>query len=200
MRIFFYGVFLAGLIFVGWQGAKLASDGPEMFGGFGSEVDETGAQVTVDYTHHQIHEGEHHFICSYDTLASGASTTFTVRPMTANGDIHMLFEVESSNILEVEVYEGGATTTAGTSATPLNSNRSNYSTSTLMVAKDAFISGHTLLYEQKYGANGQFTKFGGSANRENEMILRNNTVYYYKFISGAADNIVSYCGEWYEQD
>jgi len=155
--------------------------------------------ASFDTIESTIKAGKHHFICGFDTLASGASTTFAVLPKAANGYVHMMFQVESSGILEIEVYEGGATTTAGTPGTPTNSNRNSYATSTLMVTKGAFVSGATLLFEQKYGASGQFTRFGGTGSREDELILRTNTLYYFKFISGAADNIVTYCGQWYEE-
>jgi len=172
--------------------------------GIGNNLGSGGAVIVTDPAafntiESTIKEGKHHFICGHDTLASGASTSLAVLPRAANGYVHMMFEVESSGILEVQVYEGGATTTVGTAATPVNSNRNNYATSTLWIVKDPLVSGTTLLFGQKYGASGQFTRFGGNASRENELILRTGTLYHFKFISGAADNIVTYCGNWYEE-
>jgi hypothetical protein len=113
----------------------------------------------------------------------------------------MTFEITSSNILEVEMFEGVVTTTPGTAIVPHNSNRTSANVSQFShVYKDAYASTTyaTVLLEQKYGANTNKTSFGGSYDGSNEIILDSDKVYYWKFTSGADSNIVSFCGYWYE--
>lgn len=165
----------------------------------GYDSKDTGATVYTDVMNAMTEDGRHFSVCGFDTLASGASTTFAVKMPTAEGKKpYLSFEIEASGILEVEIYEGGATTTAGTIATPINLNRNSSRTASMWVTKGAYMNGsETLIEEQKYGASSQFTRFGGNAEKD-KLILDPGDVYYFKFISGAADNIVTYCGNWYE--
>jgi hypothetical protein len=44
-----------------------------------SNIKESFPIETIDKMHNEIHEGEHYFVCGFDTLASAASTTFSLR-------------------------------------------------------------------------------------------------------------------------
>lgn len=160
----------------------------------------TDAQVTIDYAHHEIHSGSHYFISGYAALNNAGTKIFSVTTPNTTKWAHMLFYVQALSTLTIEVYEG-ATVSAGNLVTPLNNDRNSSKVSVMVVREAPTISAAgTLISSSKFGAAGAANRsaVSGSVGRESEIILRQNTSYVWKFISGADNNILSYDGEWYE--
>jgi len=62
-------------------------------------------------------------------------------------------------------------------------------------------SGATKLLEIAIGAGGRFASATEVADsRENEMVLKQSEVYYYKITSNEAGATLTYLGSWYEID
>jgi len=60
-------------------------------------------------------------------------------------------------------------------------------------------TGYTLRLESdKWGADGFKENIGGGSGREDELILKRNTVYCRGFVSGADNNIIQFKASWYE--
>ena len=166
-----------------------------------AEVDEFGKGLSILQTEHtHIHAGRHFFISGYDTKNTGETIIFVTTVPDSTKRIHMTFSVSSTNILTVEAYEGASGITGGTSAIPVNNNRNSSNTSVLTVVKDpTSISDYgTLIDSFKFGDSSKFSLTGGEALRENELILKNNTTYVWKFTSGGDNNLITYRGSWYE--
>ena len=155
----------------------------------------THALITTEYEHHEIHSGSHYFVAGFSTVSSGDSAYFSVTTPNTNKWAHMVFDVSGSGILSTYVYEG-STVTGGAAVVPWNNNRNSSNTSVLTLnGSPSITSAGTCIDSSKVGSG---PKTGGSIQRNKELILKQNTTYLYIFISGAASNIVSYNGSWYE--
>lgn len=165
------------------------------------EDSSTGAIPTIDFFHKKIHSGDHFFVCSAETLASGSSAVFGCVTPNSTRWSHMMFECEGTTQTEMYIYED-STFTGGSVATPLNNNRNSVKTATLSVYKNPTVTnlGTQLFFQSKglEAATPSKASNEGLFSREKEIILKQNTKYIFKFISRGADNILSYCGEWYE--
>ena len=107
----------------------------------------------------------------------------------------MVFNVTGSGILSTYIYEG-ATVTGGSAITPFNNDRNSSKTSTLTLKGNPVITlAGTCIDSSKVGSG---PKSGGDITRNEERILKQNTTYLYIFISGAASNVITFHGRWYE--
>ena len=165
------------------------------------EVDDvTGAIMTVDYSHHEIHEGSHFFYSGYETLASGgtADIVFTVPAATY---AHFLMSIAGTDATTVDVYEGCSGVSGGTAGTAYNNNRNNSGTTTLTILRNPTITAGTAIDGYKFGQTGLGVNpgSGGGASREDEMILKLSTTYMWRIVSGADSNAISWRASWYEK-
>ncbi len=161
----------------------------------------TGALEVIDYAHHEVHSGSHYFIEGFTTL--GEAETLYVKLVTPDTGkwAHLTWEISSNGILEAYLYEGVSGGMAGGSGvTPINNNRNSTKTSGLTVTNGVAVASDlgTTISQTKMGGTGFKTNIGGSTIRTNEIILKQNTTYLRKFLSGSADNIVSFRASWYE--
>ena len=161
----------------------------------------TRALVTIDYAHHEIHSGSHYYISGFTTLSdTGKLYVKLVTPNTAKW-AHFTWEIESGGILETSLYEGvSGGMTGGGSVTPLNNNRNSTGVSGLVITSGVTIATSlgTKIDTKKVGGSGFKTVSGGSANREDEIILKQNTTYLREFISTSTGNVISFRANWYE--
>ena len=161
----------------------------------------THAIETIAYPHHEVHEGEHYYIEGYATLADAAELRVKlVTPDTTKWG-HFAWSISSSGILTTEFYEGASGGMAGGSGiTPLNNNRNSGNTSAIVITSGVAVatSDGSLISSAKWGSGDKFAASGGGDNRDDEIILKQDTIYLRKFISGAADNIVQFRAGWYE--
>ena len=161
----------------------------------------TKALSIIDHAHHEIHEGGHFYIQGF--LELGDADTYYVKMVTPDTTkwIHFIFDVKSTGICSTYLDEdatGGMT--GGSSITPLNNNRNSSSSSGLVLTGGVTTcTGYTTRLENdKWGASGFRETIGGGGGREDELILKQNTVYCRSFVSGAVDNIVQFKASWYE--
>lgn len=162
----------------------------------------THALETIDYAHHEVHAGSHYFMDGYATLAS-TNDQLRVKLVTPNTTkwAHFTWDISSSGILTTEFYEGASGGMgSGAAVTPMNSNRNSTNTSVMTIesAVDTATSDGTLISKAKWGSTGKFSGSGGSHGRESEIILKQDTTYLRKFITGADANIVQFRASWYE--
>lgn len=159
--------------------------------------DVTWAMTTVSYPHHEIHEGAHYYIEGYTTLGNGDE--LRVRLVTPNTTkwAHFLWSISSGNILTTELWEGSSGGMAGgTNVTPLNNNRNSSNTSGLTITSGVGTATDdgTLISKASWAVR----NIGGEQTRDDEIILKQNTTYLRKFISGAVSNVVTFKASWYE--
>ena len=162
------------------------------------EIDSyTHSLSTIDEEHHQIHDGNHYFIATYETLGSEDSADFVVETPDSSTEAHMVFMVEGTDAVSIEVYESVDADSDGTVQTPYNSNRNSSNNSVLTIRKNPTVNDTgTLLFKQRSGGKNKI----GITSRVNELVLKQNTKYLYRITSHAVGNIVTYIGEWYERE
>ncbi len=161
----------------------------------------TNALDTIDYSQHEIHSGSHYYIQGYIELDD--TETFYVKMVTQNTTkwSHFIFNIKSTGICTTYFDEdatGGMT--GGSGVTPINNNRNSDNVSGVV-----FTSGVTActgyakrLESDKWGDTGFKQSIGGSGGREDELILKQNTVYCRSFVSGSDGNIIQFRASWYE--
>lgn len=169
-------------------------------------VDEvSSALVMVHYEHHEIHEGDHYFVRGYQDLAINNVLDFTWLMPNTTKWIHWTWQIETESETNWLVYESAvATNPLANAVTPRNSNRNSTNTSTttmkyelqanLAAANgDTNIGAATLLSSGISGAGQK----SGRAERANEMIMKQNTLYCLRTIATAA-GYINFTMEWYE--
>ena len=169
--------------------------------GGSAELDNsTNTLQTIDYEHHEIHAGSHYYVCGYGTYAADGQVEFQLTTPATPKEIHMVFDIVSTGAVVFSVYEG-ATVAAGTAITALNNNRNSENpTSLTLLQRDGAVSvAGTLIEQSAFGVSGNPNqRKGGNTDRNKELILKYSTTYRFLIESNTADNIISYCGEWYE--
>ncbi len=173
------------------------SDGTDKLG-----VDScTRTLQTIDYSHHEIHGGDHYYVQGYLELGDGdVHRVKFVTPDTAKW-LHFIFEIKSTGICASTLDEGASGgMTGGSSVVPINNNRNSTKTSgiTLTSGVTAATSYVKRVENDKWGAEGFKQTIGGGGGRDDELILKQNTTYLRTFTSGAADNIIQFKASWYE--
>ena len=162
----------------------------------------------MDYEHHEIHGGSHYFVVGYQDLSVNQVLDFTWLMPNTTKWIHWTFELDVEDETEWLVYEGAtATNPLANTVTPLNSNRNSANTSgttmkyevqtNLAAANaDTSVGGATLIMSGLAGSKTSSTAIG-AANRQQEVIMKQNTLYCLRAIAGAA-GYINFKMEWYE--
>lgn len=164
----------------------------------------TESLQVVDYEHHEIHSGSHYHIADVEDLS--INNVFDMQFTTPNITkwSHLTFKLDTEAETLWYIYEGVVIVTPGTTITPLNNNRNSTNTSGNTIAgilntsvananSDTTVAGATIISHGIIGAG----RSGGSASRENELILKQNTIYSLRAIASAA-GYISFTVEWYE--
>lgn len=154
--------------------------------------------VFVEFSHHQIHEGEAHMAC-YLIASLGLNANFNFRINVPTSIYpHTVIEVISTSEAELFLYEG-MTFTAGNGGTQVATNNHNRNSS--------IIPGTTIYQNATPATTGTEIWCGlvGSGNRAgsgdrglNEFILKANTNYLYRVTSRVASNKILVRFNFYE--
>ena len=144
------------------------------------------ALVTIDITHHEIHDGNHYTKTFVETKLSSQFLNITFKKgVAANAKRHVSFEVGANQSGAVYLYEQIKTSAAGgTTYTLLNNNRTSTKACAyrLITGKTTFSSSTgTLLVSGQYGANLGAQRFGGSANSRNEWVFKSTKEYLLRY-------------------
>ena len=159
--------------------------------------------IAISQVHQKIHEGKHYFVTGSDALNTGDTVEFVIETPT-DRDIHMSFAYTSNKAFTMEAWED-VTYTGGTDTTPVNSNRQSTNSSALVVKKNPTTvdtTGATKIIESiAIGTGGRrFNPTEVLSSRENEIVLKRGTKYYYKLTSDEDGATVTYYGSWYEEE
>jgi len=157
----------------------------------------TNSLQVVDYEHHEIHSGSHYFACGYQDLSMNNVLDFTWLMPNTTKWTHWTWEIDTESETLWQVYENVvATNPLANAITPYNSNRNSGNTSgTTMKFEvqanlaganaDTDVSGGTLLCSGISGAG----KDAGAAQRQHELILKQNTLYCLRATANSAGYI-----------
>jgi uncharacterized membrane protein len=153
----------------------------------------TRATTTIDYSHHEIHDGSHFFISNVVSLSINNVYDFEIVTANATNWMHFLFSIQSESQTAWWIYEGVTILTAGTLTTAFNNDRNSATTSNaifrgtinsnLAAAIGRINTASALKIEQGIIGAGQDA---GSASREEEIILKQNTSYLCRAVANVA--------------
>lgn len=161
----------------------------------------THALEVVDYTHHEVHDGNYFRSGMNYTLANGdvAAIGFTTPNTTVWA--HMTWFLETSSDGTFTVLEDVTSFSGGASITPLNHNRNsgNASDMTLIrgmtgVSPITPTGGTTILSDVLSIGKGSDV----SAGHGEEFILKQNSKYLFQYTNGTSANVIRFVMEWYE--
>jgi hypothetical protein len=164
----------------------------------------TRAVNTVDYSHHEIHEGSTYEYKEVVDLAINNVRDIQITTPNTTKWGHFTFRFTTESETEWHLYENVTINTPGTSYTPINSNRNSANTSDLTVAyidntsaananADTAVAGATQILHGISGAG----RDSGLYSHEHEIILKQNEDYTVRFDASAA-GFVDYHLDWYE--
>lgn len=163
----------------------------------------TRAIATIDYAHHEVHDGDDFFVSYYDDDVDSAQTVeiLVVTPDTTKWG-HFRYRIRSTLVTTLQIYEGTTTTNDGTGLTEWNADRNSATAATLALYHTPTVAGGgdgTLIFSDKWGiASGQQVRVGGESAEFDEIILDQNRKYLIRLTSGTNDNVISVKCRWYE--
>ena len=159
----------------------------------------THTLMTIDYVHHEIHEGDHFLYTDAVTLGEAGVQNYHITTPNTTKWAHMIFVVDGSAITQVELYEG--TDKAGdTDVVAGNSNRNSTTAATLVIKKGLTggTSDGTRLHIYKGGSATNQSRGEAGTRNDEELILKQNTKYILRITSGTASNLCNVRMSWYE--
>ena len=154
----------------------------------------------IDYSHHEIHAGSHFMYTDHQVIANGASgDAYLITVPNSTKWPHMWFDLDGSAITDFLLYEG-ADRVGTTPQTVGNSNRNSDTAATMLVHKGTSggTTDGTLLHRHKGGSATNQSRAGMNTGNNEEIILKQNTKYLLRAISGTDANLVNIKLEWYE--
>ena len=165
----------------------------------------TGAIVTIEYPHHQIHDGKHFQYSEVVDLPVNNVLDIQITTPNTTEWTHMTAEFDVENETEWWVYENVTINVAGAAVNEYNTNRNSANVATTVLATitnadiananaDTAIAGATFLF---HGIAGAGKKVGGQGSSRQELILLQNEDYTIRFESTVA-GYVSFLIRWYE--
>ena len=177
---------------------------PGQFGDIPGYDGSSDAIKTIDYPHHEIHDGRAFIINEAFDLA--ISYVIDVRITTPNTVrlSHFLLGFDTESQYEWWFTERATITVAGTAYTPINLNRNSDNTSGMVVdiitnataalANDDTTEGAVIIM---HGFSGSGKQEGGKSAMREELILKKKTIYNFKGVAVAAGYIHGNMS-WYE--
>jgi hypothetical protein len=172
--------------------------------GMDIKVDPLGPLTTIDFPHHEIHDGNGYVVTHVSAvLALSATATYLVVVPTAGVAPHVLIEYGSEQRSTFKFYESPDVSTVGTAMSAINRSRSSSNTaSTLFYVTPTVTTVGTLLYQGYIGtAAGTAGRFaGGSVRGETEWILKKGNSYLAQIMAQSASQTVNIEFDFYEPD
>ena len=167
--------------------------------------DNTGAIVTIEFPHHQIHAGDHFQYSEVVDLPVNNVLDIQITTPNTTEWAHMTAEFEVESETEWWVYENVTINVPGAVVNEYNTDRNSLNVNTIVLATitnaniananaDTAIAGATILFHSIAGTG---KKVGGQGGSRQELILRQNEDYTIRFEATVA-GYVSFLIRWYE--
>ena len=164
-------------------------------------VDDTDNVLPViEYTHHEIHEGNF-FTCYYVDADFDIADTVSLLISVAEKPAHMTFLVRAGKDTTVTLYEG-VTHTALVEQTMTCNNRVRATVPTTRIStRNSDGSDGTAIWSTTFGIGANPTVARTEDSRDqNEWVLRPNTKYQLVVSTGTDNSSLSIQIHWYEED
>lgn len=149
--------------------------------------------------HHKIHEGDHFFYTDSVQLNADATQDYLLTTPDTTRLVHLKINITGNAITQFDLFE--ASDKDGTTPqVAYNSNRNSEVAPTMTIHKG--ISGGSTdgikIYTMKSGSATQISRDPLVSQRDNEIILKQNTKYIVRITSGTNSNLTNTQIEWYE--
>ena len=163
----------------------------------------TTAFKTIDYAHHEIHEGKH-FKAGFQDTSMATDDVINLLFITPDSETyaHWVLKGQSTGAVVIELYEAPTTTANGTAVTVVNRDRNVVGTAntTLVYHTPTVTAVGTKLVEKWMGNEGFKESIGGEQRGDSELILKANTKYLVR-LTAVSDGIKGAIGgDWYEHE
>ena len=180
--------------------------------------DTTGGVVTMDYAHHEVHEGDA-FACHYhnDVTNVGEMTIIAFNTPDTTKWLHLVTQVSATTAAYFAIYEAAdLDLDEGTDLTVYNRNRNSATASTVTSIETSPEAGKATSYDETQaagatlattgeihreyiGAGSGNNASGGESRGTHEWILDQGVQYAFVLVSTTADdNTHSIILSWYE--
>ena len=158
----------------------------------------TFAYPTIEYEHHEIHDGDFFHIGSGFILASNETHNKLLITPTGSKWVHFYSNIQASAETAFNIFEGG-TYSGGVVITSYNKNRNSADTCGCTWRKNCVVSGTTptsgtFIYNSLFGTG---RNSGGGARGQNEWVLKSGTSYLLEIVSKANANNISFEIDYY---
>lgn len=159
----------------------------------------TGALVTIDYPHAELHSGDHFMYRRYHSLARNATSNHLIVTPDTGRWAHMVIGVETiTSAVVVQLYEGVTYSALGSLETPVNRNRNVAKLPTTLIYESPTGAAGGVLLRDYYLGAGRNSE-GGSNRDAEEILLKQNTVYLLRITEqNVAATVVNINFDWYE--
>lgn len=159
------------------------------------------AVVTVNQSHREVHEGNHFMAAGSFSLASSDTAMIVIDVADTTKYTHLKWSFNCLVATTINIREGGELIRSPDTFTAVNNDRNSSTTSVadslIIVWNDStlVIRDGTNLFTHTVGA---LQRVGGQAGREHELILKNDSLFYFLITSDAGSNKVDWELDWYE--
>lgn len=161
----------------------------------------TGAIKTIDFAHHEVHDGDSYMYHDVVTMGSGSVVEYMIITPNTSEWAHLGHSLDSVGPITMEVIEASGSRSGSTIQVTYNRNRNSTNVPGVKVYKittgSETITGSRIVWWSG-GTDTNKTTNGAQVGSANEKILKQNTRYIYRLTSGMASNVVSISLDWYE--
>jgi hypothetical protein len=157
-----------------------------------------GTIVTITTEHHHIHVGEHFTLD--DVRAVTISPQLWMMQTPADDvRVHLVTKWQSTAATLLEIFENATVSVPGTALQPVNNDRNSQRGAKLQVSVNPIVVNlGTRIRADHSGAAGIFTGGPGQAERNNELILKKNTIYIVRGTQDSGSITLYFSWSWYE--
>jgi hypothetical protein len=165
---------------------------------FGGMPVSLGELVTMEYSHHEIHEGSMFMTHYYGgTLAAAGTLMMTI----AAGTIapHLMTDIAVGGDARVRITEGG-TLTGGTAVSVYNMNRNNSGSCLSTIKHSGTLTGGTVINDFHIAGGSGPQATGGAARANHEIMTRTSKNTTIEIINLTTAYPASIGAVWYEDN
>ena len=161
----------------------------------------THAQTTIDYAHHEIHDGNAYEYSNALDFTNAETKSFLLTTEDSTAWAHFIFEIEAESEFNVDFYEGATPDTVGSAVTApavINKDRNSNNEAGMTLTSPTLGAGAKgTLIRRHHGGSGK--KAGGGSRGAIEIILAQDTAYWVDITNvSTSNNFIAWMIEWYE--
>lgn len=160
----------------------------------------TEAQIIIDYSHHETHDGNHYKGGFSDTsMATGDTVAIVFTTPDTTVWAHWSLTAQCTGALVVQVFENPTLAAVGTGVTEWNRDRNSENVALVAITHTPTItSAGTKMVEKWIGGTGFKEDISGSHTGDQEFILKQNEEYLVLGIAVGDGIKGAVGGDWYE--